>query len=306
MSGNETPSRLSTTAGEGARPQVENKSHRNENFPVASFLLAGDIRPAVLAFYEFARAADNIADSPDLPEAEKLEILNEFEKALLSEQHRPRISQASALREVILARNLSFRHPLDLLMAFRLDASKHRYESWDDLLAYCSKSANPVGRFVLDLHGESESTWPASDALCTVLQVINHVQDCKSDFLLLNRVYIPLDILSAYGADVTALGNAHSSPQLRAAILNVLHLTQDKLAFAATLPTEVRNRRLSLETAVIAALAFDLVKLIRKSDPLSEDVRHRRRRFALIGAREIIRMEWARLFSTRKTAQMGA
>ena len=106
---------------------------------------------------------------------------------------------ALPLRAALAERRLSPRHPLDLLKAFRLDVTKLRYRDWDDLMEYCRYSANPVGRFVLDVHGESESTWPANDALCSALQVINHLQDCAKDYRDLNRVYIPLDTFAAAG-----------------------------------------------------------------------------------------------------------
>ena len=86
-------------------------------------------------------------------------------------------------------------HAQDLLKAFRLDATKRRYKDWDDLIAYCAYSAMPVGRFVLDVHGESRATWPASDAICAALQINNHLQDCANDYRDLDRVYMPLDEL---------------------------------------------------------------------------------------------------------------
>ena len=86
-------------------------------------------------------------------------------------------------------------HPLDLLTAFRADVSKRRYANWDELMHYCRYSAMPVGRFVLDLHGEDRSVWAYSDPLCSALQVINHLQDCAKDYRALDRVYLPLDAM---------------------------------------------------------------------------------------------------------------
>ena len=100
---------------------------------------------------------------------------------------------------------MSPRHAQDLLSAFRQDATKLRYANWDELIDYCSRSAMPVGRFVLDVHGEARETWPSSDALCAALQIINHLQDCGKDYRSLDRVYIPLDALSTSGATVEAL-----------------------------------------------------------------------------------------------------
>ena len=102
--------------------------------------------------------------------------------------------------------HLSPRHAQDLLTAFRMDVTKLRYRDWDDLIDYCSYSAMPVGRFVLDVHGESRALWPANDALCAALQIINHLQDCGKDYRDLDRVYIPLDALAEAGATVEALG----------------------------------------------------------------------------------------------------
>src|SRR6266403_1945743 len=153
------------------------KSHRDENFPVASHLIHPRHRGAILAFYEFVRIADDIADHQTLTDTEKLAHLDALE--------------AVKLRTVLRERNLAPRHALDLLTAFRMDVTKLRYRDWDDLMNYCSYSAMPVGRFVLDVHGESRATWSANDALCAALQIINHLQDCGKDYRQLDRVYIP-------------------------------------------------------------------------------------------------------------------
>ena len=113
---------------------------------------------------------------------------------------------AVRLRAALAERKLSPKHAQDLIAAFKLDVTKLRYRDWDDLIAYCSLSAMPVGRFVCDVHGESRSVWPANDALCAALQIINHLQDCKDDYRNLDRVYIPQDALAASGATVEALG----------------------------------------------------------------------------------------------------
>src|SRR6202008_4735289 len=122
---------------------------------------------------------------------------------------------AFPLRSELAARDLSPVHAQDLLTAFRLDARKSRYQSWDELMEYCRYSAMPVGRYVLDVHGEDHSTWPANDALCAALQIINHLQDCQKDYSDLDRGYVPLDALSAAGATVEDIGKDASSPALR-------------------------------------------------------------------------------------------
>ena len=180
------------------------KGHRDENFPVASRLIHPRHRGAILAFYEFVRIADDIADHATLAEREKLALLDGLEAGLLGRNDEQR--EAVALRTVLRERNLTPRHAQDLLTAFRMDVTKLRYRDWDDLMDYCSYSAMPVGRYVLDVHGEDRSTWPANDALCAALQIINHLQDCKKDYQSLNRVYVPQDALAAAGATVEDLG----------------------------------------------------------------------------------------------------
>ena len=171
------------------------KGHRDENFPVASWLIHPRHRALILAFYEFVRSADDIADHAKLSAQEKVELFDRLEQDLLGAGDGN--AQAAALRRALAERSMSPQHAQDLLKAFRLDATKLRYRDWDDLMGYCAYSAMPVGRFVLDVHGESRSTWPASDAICAALQIINHIQDCAADYRNLNRVYVPLDALAA-------------------------------------------------------------------------------------------------------------
>lgn len=246
------------------------KTHRGENFPVASFLIAPRHRPVILAFYRFARAADDVADSPDLSPHAKLEGLALFEETLLGKNDK--IADALPLRAAIAERKLSPRHALDLLHAFRMDAVKQRYATWAELMDYCSYSAAPVGRFVLDVHGESQPAWPLSDALCTALQIINHLQDCGKDYRSLDRIYIPQETLAAHGALPSDLGAPQSSPALRAALRDMARRTAPLVEVGASLPLQVRDIRLRLETAVIARLARRLNTLLLARDPLSEPV----------------------------------
>ena len=168
------------------------------------------------------RTADDVADHPDLPAPEKLALLDRLEAALSgksnnrSDKESDEEPVALTLRAQLAARQLPPRHALDLLTAFRMDVTKLRYRDWNDLIGYCSYSAMPVGRFVLDVHGESRAAWPANDALCAALQIINHLQDCGKDYRDLNRVYIPLDAFAAAGAEVEELGDARASPALLA------------------------------------------------------------------------------------------
>src|SRR5438067_2209334 len=192
------------------------KGHRDENFPVASRLIHPRHRAPILAFYEFVRTADDIADHPTLPPAEKLALLDRLDATLAGDSDDEPVGVE--LRSQLHTRGLSTRHAKDLLSAFRMDVTKLRYRDWDELMHYCSYSAMPVGRFVLDVHGENRSSWPANDALCAALQIINHLQDCKKDYRNLDRVYIPLDALAANEATVEELGNDKSSQPLLACL----------------------------------------------------------------------------------------
>src|ERR1051325_983640 len=188
------------------------KTHRDENFPVASWIIHPRHRAPILAFYDFVRTADDIADHPSLEAETRLKLLDELEAGLLG--HDDGQPEAVVLREALAARGLPPRHARDLLTAFRMDVTKLRYANWDELIHYCSYSAMPVGRFVLDVHGESRATWAANDALCAALQINNHLQDCGKDFRELNRVYIPLDAFAAAGAAPGDLGAERASPPL--------------------------------------------------------------------------------------------
>lgn len=248
----------------------QSKTHRDENFPVASRLVAARHRAPILAYYRFARGADDIADSPFLSPDEKLAGLDAFEATLLG--HSDAVEAAKPLRDMLAARALSPRHALDLLRAFRMDAVKSRYASWDELMDYCAYSAAPVGRFVLCVHGESEATWPASDALCSALQVINHLQDCRDDYRTRDRVYLPLDVLAAHGIGVESLDAEVACPGLRDASRALAQKTAALIETGCRLVPEITDFRLRLEIAVIARLARRLDTLLLRRDPLSEPV----------------------------------
>jgi len=257
------------------------KGHHDENFPVASWLIHARHRPAILAFYEFVRVADDIADHSALPAAEKIALLDRLEAGLLGRGEAEPV--AARLRAVLSERGLSPRHAQDLLTAFRMDATKLRYRDWDDLIHYCGYSAMPVGRFVLDVHGESRSTWPANDALCAALQIINHVQDCGKDYGRLDRVYIPQDALARHGTSVEALAERKASPALRNCLREVVERTAALLRQAEHFSTQVNDLRLGLEIAVIYRVAHVLTQRLSRRDPLSERVHLSKAEFAAVG-----------------------
>jgi hydroxysqualene synthase len=244
------------------------KDRGDENFPVGSLLIRRDLRAHVHAFYAFARNADDIADSATLAAEEKVARLDVMEDVLLGRSDAGSPS-AVRLRESLAATGVTSRHSTDLLIAFRRDATKLRYASWDELHDYCRYSAMPVGRHVLDLHGESHDTFAPSDALCTSLQVLNHLQDCARDLAELDRCYLPLDL----GCLVEELRGPAETKALRGVFDALLDRVDALNAEAIELPRRTRSRRLRLETAVIVGLAHRLARRLRRGDPLARRVK---------------------------------
>lgn len=246
------------------------KTSKGENFPVASRLLEQRHRKPILAFYDFVRTADDVADHASLAAGEKIALLDRLEASLLGESATE--PEGVALREALEERGLDAGHARDLLAAFRLDVEKSRYRDWNELIDYCRYSAMPVGRFVLDVHGEEKALWPRSDALCAALQIINHLQDCAVDYHNIDRVYLPADMLAADGATVEMLGARQASPPLRAVIDAICERVGVLLEQSRPLSDGVRSPRLALEIAVIQRLAERLTGILRTHDPLSERV----------------------------------
>ncbi len=254
---------IETPSGKGAG---------DENFPVGSFLLPRDLRPHVACFYAFARAADDIADNPDLKPDSKLARLDAVEEALVKGSGDPALRSAEALRQSLMRQGVTDRHARDLLAAFRQDAVTTRYQTWDDLMDYCRLSAAPVGRYLLDLHGEDPALYAQSDPLCDALQVINHLQDCQDDYRELNRVYLPTQWLSGCGIDATELDKSQESAALRTVIDRCLEGTRSLMEAADELPKRLKSRQLAMESAVIVNLAHKLVDELSRRDPLAERV----------------------------------
>ena len=250
--------------GMGAPP---GKGAGDENFPVASVLIARRLRPHVLRFYDFARTADDIADHPGLAPEEKLRRLDLFEAGLAPGAAAP--VEAVRLRDSLDRTGVTDAHARNLLAAFRQDAAKRRYRDWEDLMAYCALSAHPVGRFLLDLHGEEAAASGPGDALCAVLQVLNHLQDCGEDYRALDRVYLPVDWLAEAGVAVSALDAGAASPGLRRVLDRCLDGCDRLLEQSAPLAGMLRSRRLGSEVAVIQTLARRLAARLRRQDPLA-------------------------------------
>jgi len=263
---------IETPSGKGAG---------DENFPVGSWLLPPALRPHVAVFYRFARGADDIADNPDLAPDDKVARLDRLAAALRGEAtDDPAAAMAHAMRASLQETGVAPKHCLDILDAFKQDATKTRYADWGELMAYCERSANPVGRYLLDLHGEDASGYAASDPLCSALQVINHLQDAQDDYRALNRVYLPQDWMAAAGTDVGALDAAACDASLRRVLDQCLDGVAYLLERARPLPFVLRSSRLALESAAILALADDLAAALRVQDPVAGRVAHSKLAFA--------------------------
>jgi squalene synthase HpnC len=248
------------------------KGAADENFPVGSFLIPRALRPHVASYYAFARAIDDIADNPNLPPDDKIARLEGFAQALEGRDSNPAYAKAHRLRETLSVTGISPRHGLDLISAFKQDAVKPRYETWDELIDYCLRSAAPVGRFLCDLHGEDKSLYPLSDALCNALQVINHLQDCTKDYAAMNRVYLPQEWMRAEGASVADLGKPSATRGLRRVLNRCVAGTETLMRDARQLPGRMKHRSLAAETAVITGIADALTWRLACADPVATRV----------------------------------
>lgn len=266
------------------------KGHKDENFPVASVLLKPVHRAPVMAFYRFARAADDVSDHPTASVREKLDGLADLRRGLNGDG----AAEAMALGAVMREQGLDPVHAHELLDAFVRDVTVDRYADWGELIGYCRLSAMPVGRFVLDVHGEDRAIWPLSDALCAALQVINHLQDCAKDYRELDRVYLTGETLAATGADIRDLAAERATPALLGTIRAMALQSRDLLRTSAPFSRAIRDRRLAAEVAIIQRLAEDLAGRLMHRDPLSERVHHTSAEAAWLALRALLGQMFAR------------
>lgn len=241
----------------------------NENFPVASRLLPAAVRPHVMAFYAFARTADDIADAPALTPDEKLAQLTRLRQQLEGGSDEP----AAALRRSLQQTGVTVDHAQHLLQAFMRDAVQPVTADWADLLAYCELSAAPVGRYLIDLMGGvKDDDYAASDALCAALQILNHLQDVKDDFESLGRIYVPADWMATAGVVHRDLCRPACTAELRAVLDRMLDGVDALLVQAQALPQSIRAKSLGREAGGVLAIARRLAKALRAGDPLAERV----------------------------------
>ena len=254
---------------------MSGKSYSDENFPVASFLMTKKIRSIVRVFYFFARMADDIADHQKLSSNQKKNILLFFDNA---------ISKSKKTNNKVLDKMIAKFKELpsgkeysrNLLKAFMMDASNKKYKNWNDLLYYCKFSANPVGRFVIDAVNERkniEKIYEASDSLCTALQIINHIQDCKKDFKELNRVYIPESFFKKYSLDKKTLRKSKSEENFERLKIEIIDNVLTSLRKTKLGLREIQSWRLRKETLIILNIAKRLCNLLKINDPLEKQIK---------------------------------
>lgn len=275
---------------------LSGKSGRDENFPVASALIAPRHRQAILGFYRFVRAADDIADHAALGPSTKHALLDRLEAGLQDDGTGE--PEAEPLRLALKERGMKPRHALDMLVAFRRDIDKPRTEDWADLVDYCRYSAMPVGRFVLDVHGEPEDLWPANDALCAALQILNHMQDCGRDHRDIGRIYLPRDLMERNGVAPADLERDSATPGLRAVLDEICERTGGLLAESAAFAPGIRALRLAMEVGVIQGMAEHLLGLLQSRDPLAERVALGKAGFAFAALGGLVALGGKRLFSS--------
>ena len=256
-----------------------------ENFPVASWLCPPHLRPAVVAIYGFARTADDIADEGDACSSQRLADLAAFEldlEAVAADRSpSPRWSPVfEALRDAIRQFRLPIAPLSDLLSAFSQDVVKSRYADRAELLDYCRRSANPIGRLLLHLYGVADApSLRRSDAICTALQLANFWQDLSVD-LPRGRLYVPASDCQAHGVDAEALAQGRHDDSVRALVLAEVAWAKALMLDGAPLVHRVPGRAgWELRLVVQGGL-----RILDKTQSLADQALHTRPRLNTIDA----------------------
>jgi phytoene synthase len=248
-----------------------------ENFPVASILLPAPLRPAVAAIYIFARTADDFADEGDLPAAERLRLLNTYQGELdRIERNEPTDHPVFLrLRPHIEKHQLPLQLFRDLLNAFAQDVVKDRYANFDELMDYCRRSADPVGRLLLHLFdAATPDNLQRSDAICSALQLINHWQDVGIDIGKgpHGRIYLPQDDLKRFGVSEAALDGRTVSADFRALLRFEVDRARQLMLSGARLGHDLPGR-IGLEIRTIVAGGL---RILDKIEAVNFDVLNHR------------------------------
>jgi squalene synthase HpnC len=235
-----------------------------ENFPVASLFLPEEKRPYVQAVYAFSRSADDFADEGEIPAQERLDLLGEWERKL----DRCYDGDADhpvfvALAETVARNQIPKQYLADLISAFRQDVLTRRYASMEDLLDYCSRSANPVGRIVLHIFGHrDEERCVLSDRICTGLQLANFWQDVGVD-LGKDRLYIPLDAMERHGYAENDWRGRTVDDRFRSLMLEMVALTRGMFREGAALPA-LAERDIALELRLVWLGGMTILRAVER------------------------------------------
>jgi squalene synthase HpnC len=255
-----------------------------ENFPVASLLLPARLRDPVAVVYAFARSADDIADEGGLSDIQRLQQLDGMAAALqaIESGHPPAAPLYLALADSVARYRLPVQPFQDLLDAFRQDVTKKRYASFADVMDYCQRSANPVGRLMLQLSGQaSQRNLALSDAVCSALQLINFLQDIAQDYREHNRVYLPADDMARLGVTEAQIAQQQNSPAMRALVQLQIQRAAQLLCAGSPLGTRLTGGfGLELRAIILGGLRV-LEKLHGQEDIFSRPRLARRDRLAI-------------------------
>ena len=270
-----------------------------ENFPVASWLLPPALRPPVEAIYAFARNADDFADEGDRPDAERLALLDGYARNLerIERGERPGDPVFSRLHDAIVARDLPIGLFHDLLDAFRQDVVKKRYATFDELMDYCRRSADPVGRLLLALFRKDDpANLRDSDAICSSLQLINHWQDIAVDWGK-GRVYLPQEDLRHFGVDESQIAEGRVDGRWQDLLRFQCQRARAMMRSGSPLGTRLPGR-IGLE---IRAISAGGLRILDKIEAVHGDVFHRR---PVLKGGDWVRILWRAAF--RRPAPLRA
>jgi hydroxysqualene synthase len=259
---------------------LSGKTEKDENFPVSSFLIAKRFKKHIKSLYIFARNADDIADNTSLEPSKKRIFLLKFDEIIKSKTKTDYVF-LNNLIDTLNETQISTQYPRNLLKAFLQDANKKRYNSWDQLIHYCNNSASPVGRFVVNLHMEQEKNSSAlmkkiylgCDDLCNSLQILNHIQDCKKDFLKLDRVYIPGIYFKEENLNISEMLEEKNRDKILRILSKCLFKVENLLDDSRQNIKLIKDNGLRKETFVIFNIAKKLTELLKKEDPIKKKVK---------------------------------
>lgn len=262
---------LTTDTEQAYRTCLDIASRHYENFPVASWLLPSRLRRPVAAIYAFARAADDLADEGDEIADARLHALTRMGECLdlATAGNPPDDPIFIALADAVLRHNLPVDALHDLLSAFRQDVVKSRYRDFGEVMDYCRRSANPVGRLILHLYGRNTpDNLAQSDAICSSLQLINFYQDIHSDYCDRGRIYLPQDEMTRFGVTEADIADRSSTPALRRLLQHNYQRADRLLRAGAPLGARLSGRIGMELRAIVVGGARILLRLQHQGDDL--------------------------------------